>query len=477
MNTTKVKAEAAATDRDKSDEGKQELESPTATLTKPTGKEVITKESASIRTATTGAVSTVAETISRLTGNQNEAADAASRSMSSSDISANAFAHTSGQDTCNSNSNSINNGNNNDNDMNSTTVEPTITATNAALSLKESKDGSTNVNLNMDVDVNISSNVSTSDDNTPNENDQHQPIANHSNSADDSIDMDIDINGTSTSKTSSTYTQPLPSKPFATSTPTAASLTTITTTPLSLSSSQPTTSTNPISKISTNDAEFLHIQTLYNDKKTITPPSTQFLSELKSIDDKLKQIVHTIDTTDDISQIQTLSEEGDVLQSQSRIKHEEKTKIEQENKMIYRCKCKAQEASLYWLHEKKDFKMFGGWKIVLKMIDKVFPLVDTMKDIVEEEDRMREQQREKEENKKDRKEIDNYDGFGVQRNDVSANSATKILENPSRMSAKTIPAPRKANKTNTKEDKVRTKKEWKYVAESTFKFYLRGKYV
>ena len=79
------------------------------------------------------------------------------------------------------------------------------------------------------------------------------------------------------------------------------------------------------------------------------------------------------------------------------------------------------------------------------MIDKVFPHSEEKLSAIET-----------------KKEEDNYDS-GV--------------DNLFKTTSKTVPAPRKAKQTKAKDDRIRQKRDWKFISEGTFKFYIQGMYV
>lgn len=201
--------------------------------------------------------------------------------------------------------------------------------------------------------------------------------------------------------------------------------------------------------LSTNDEEFQHIANLYNNQKTISPPSQEFMDEMNSIDLTIKQIITRMDDTDDIDEITTLSEEGDNFQTQSREKHDAYDKIRNEMKDICTSKLKAEHASQFWLKEKRDFKKFGEWKVVLKMIEKIFPNVnETME------------------------ELGLSGGESSEKESHHGSSGGP----PFKRKVKIIPAPRMAKTTKAEDDRIRHKRDWKYILEGTFNFYLKGMY-
>ncbi len=191
-----------------------------------------------------------------------------------------------------------------------------------------------------------------------------------------------------------------------------------------------------------DDPEFEHVKNLYNNEETVPLPSKESIEELLQLDEKIQDIVKRIDMTDDIEEIKKLSDEGDKLETASKERHEQHKKLEAEARRINNARYMAEQASRYWLKDKRDLKKYGEWKIILKMIEKIFPHSAEMTSAEANTD---------------------ADGNG------GATVCKKLL--------KTLPAPRKARRgrvTIPKDNRLRQKRDWQYISENTFKFYLQG---
>ena len=196
---------------------------------------------------------------------------------------------------------------------------------------------------------------------------------------------------------------------------------------------------NIASTYRTTDDAFEEIETLYNNNEKVEVG--QSTKEMKEVDHKIKQIVEKINYAADIEQIGKLSSEAARLEAYREKLKDECVEMHEGVSRIKRSRHMAKQASEYWLKEKRDFKRFGEWKILLKKIDTVCPAAAK-------------------------------GGAGMLYPNPTDAREIQHLYQPS--SKQSVPAPRKAKTTKAKENRLRQRKEWKYIPEATFKFYLQG---